>query len=431
LTRARSEDGIALLSAIIIMFALLMLGLGMAAFSDAQSRAAGVEQGSEAAYSLAEAALNAQIFQLSQRWVTATTPDASVCTPANAASTAGCPDPTSLAYAYPRTGPATCVGGMPTDAWGSPAGTQWATYVRDDGPQTTTAQLFESATDETQPAYDANGNGSVWVRAVGVANCRMVVVIAKASEQLLPISFFPQFVLNANGFEVSNSGKKTELDAKGNAPQPSYISVRCAGLSGPGAQTSCTNYSNSQQIASGPNYANPPASSPAISPSQLAAFKATAVANNTYWPVGQCPTSMSQLAGPAGVPTYIEGPCNLSFTGGTAYSQSQPGFLVLANGTLALNGNATFYGVIYALNSQGCPTGSSTTCPNGSDVVWIHGGGQVVGAVDVDGNGTVNLGDTGGANTNLKYDPTAFQTTKVLGGAAQTPNTFRILPAGQ
>ena len=126
---------------------------------------------------------------------------------------------------------------------------------------------------------------------------------------------------------------------------------------------------------------------------------------------------MSQLTGS---PTYVTGPCTLTFQGNDpANSATSPGFLVLVNGTISFSGNVHFYGVVYAVNQQASST----------DVVKIAGTAVVSGGIVVDGNGTVDAGES--HQGNLSYDPKAVNSAKTWGGAQATPNSFRQLPTGQ
>ena len=63
---ARNDDGFALVTAIAVLTVILGLGLGLAFLTDSQQKAAGRSQASEAAFKVAEAALNTQIGQLSR-----------------------------------------------------------------------------------------------------------------------------------------------------------------------------------------------------------------------------------------------------------------------------------------------------------------------------------------------------------------------------
>ncbi len=434
MSRLRNEDGVALISATILLVVFIGLGIGLLAFTDTQQQSATYEQSSEAAYSVAEAALNAQIFELASNWPTSASPYPSSCNPANAASTAGCPDPNSLASAYPKTGPSTCPSNSPQDAWNPSVQNQWTTYVRDDGGGT--SQLFNSTTDSTQPTYDASGgtgntpDGALWVRAVGVANCKQVVLISKVSQQVLPITL-PAASVSANGFADSNNGNKVIVDTEGTYAQPSTavanpsaqpgpVRMRCSGLT----QSACKSY-RSGQVSPDTTSATA-ANTPTFTSMQLAGLKAIAIANGTYWGPGSsngtCPSSITQLTGD---PVYVAGPCTLSYTGnGQANSSATPGFLVIANGTLELSGTTTFYGIVYDANQQAA---TGTPC-NNSDVVYLHGNATLQGSIIVDGNGTVCFGSSG---TNLIYDARGASDVKSWAGAAATPDSFRVLPAGQ
>ncbi len=405
---------------IILLFVILGIGTALMNTARGQQTSSANELASEKSYSLAEAALNAEVYQLSISWPTrynaTLSPYPSSCSSAgNNASY--CPSPSDLSSAY-SSNSASCPTGTPGDAWSSsaPTNTGWTTYVRDAGTSSSTQSLFQSATEKTMAAYDASANGYVWVRSVATVNCHTAVVVSKVSEQVVHLNF-PSMVVNANGFETSNNGNKQIIDTQGTAAQPSNISLRCNGLGGQPPSSSCAQYGQSAQVSPGPTYASPSSQTPTLSSTQLAAAKAQAISNGTYFAAGNCPTTMAQLTGS---PVYVEGPCNLSFTGNdTANSASSPGCLILVNGTLYLGGTVTFYGVIYAVNAQG----------SSGDVVTTHGNAYVQGGIDVDGNGTVNFGSSG--KPNISYGPSAFSGLKAFGGAALTPNTYRQLPVTQ
>src|SRR5207245_11271392 len=119
---------------------ILLVGCGLALasllFNDEHPHASSYEQSRESAYPLAEAALNAQIFQLSRQWPTEKTPAPTSCTEATSTSTNACPNAAGISASagYPAAG--TCTG---TDAWGSALSNRWTTYVRSDN---STSQLF-------------------------------------------------------------------------------------------------------------------------------------------------------------------------------------------------------------------------------------------------------------------------------------------------
>ena len=91
---------------------------------------------------------------------------------------------------------------------------------------------------------------------------------------------------------------------------------------------------------------------------------------------------------------------------------------MLADGTLSLGGSGTFYGVIYARDSQG----------SSGSVVSLGGTTEVVGAIDVDGKGGIEFGSS---KVNFVYNSKALEEIKNYAGATPTRNTFRVLPGGQ
>ena len=147
----------------------------------------------------------------------------------------------------------------------------------------------------------------------------------------------------------------------------------------------------------------------------MESLKQQAEYNGTYFAAGSCPASPEAASG---FPTYVEGPCTLSYTKGTGNSEEKPGFLILVNGTLTLNGNSQYFGVVYAANKQ----------ESSGIVVELHGCNRLTGAIDIDGNGGISFGSCA---ENFVYDPTAILELKGYAGAAPTRNSFRILPAGQ
>lgn len=438
-SRARGDDGVALIAAIIILFILLAIGTALVASATSQQRSGYNQQKSESAYSLAEAALNAQIYALSLQWPTVNdAPSGSVSnypTSCNALSTTSyCPSSKDLPnYSV---GSQTCPTGTQGDAWSgsSTASNGWTTYVRDagTGSSTTFFQSIGTGGEESLPAYDSTGNGFLWVRAAATVNCHTAVVVSRVSEQVVDLSF-PNDVLNANGFSISNSGSKTVLNTQGPSSSQGTISVRCSGLSSASTSGSgtCTSFSSSKnQVSPGPTYASPAASTQTLSTSQLNQVISLAEAKKTYYGPGNCNFTMDQLAGN---PAYIDGSgCGgtINISGNqTANSYTSPGFLVVDDAALSFTGTGTYYGVIYDVNAMN----------SSGNVVTLGGTSTVVGGIDVDGSGTVSLGSSGQGITingvqysgDLIYASSAFGTLQSFGGAAGTPNTFRQLPLTQ
>jgi type II secretory pathway pseudopilin PulG len=407
---AREEQGFALVTAIILLTVMMGLGLALTVFSDNQQKASTREQASESGFNVSEAALNAQVGQISRLWPGEE--ELKLPESCNAASptTSSCPDPGSLKVAYPNISPVACPGGAPTEAWGAPLTNQWTTYVRDNKEF---SSIFNSATEKTQPTWDANGDGKVWIRSVGVVQCHVVVLTTLVTEQLLALNF-PKNASTSSWFKVTDSGKKVLVNTAGVPPVGEYgeISTRCTGV--PLAE--CEQWlPEKEQINP---YKKAPAAPPqTMSSAQLAALKAQAQATGTFHSAatGNCPSSTSEMNG---LPAYVEGCGELKISGGVGNSATKPGFFVLADGTLELNGNAEFFGIIYARN----PTNLN------SPVVSLGGTAQIIGAINVDGNGGIEFGSS---KANLIYEPRAIRELKVYSGAVPTRNTFRVLPNNQ
>jgi len=405
--RARQEQGSALVSSVMLVMVILGLGLGLLQFTDSEQRAAAREQWSEKAFNVAEAALNAQIGQLARVWPSNARPFESRCTEATSTATNGCPSAPSLTVGYGKTSAAMCPAGSQTEAWGSSLSNSWTTYVRDDGAGAT---YFNSAAEQAEAPYDANKDGKLWIRAVGVVDCRIVTLVTLVSRQLISVPF-PKDVLSGNWFAVTNKGKKEIVRAEGEG-QPGELSIRCEER----APGSCEEWDpKKEQIK--PYIKGPPNPSPLLNESQLAAVRALAEAEGSYrtTALGNCPLSLEELAGR---PAWIE--CgDISFTAnGTVNTAERPGFLVLANGSITFKGTTTIYGAIYARNPTNAP---------GASIV-LGGATTVYGALDADGLGGIELGSN---QVNLVYAPKAILELEGSAGATPTRNTFRVLPNSQ
>jgi len=406
---ARDEQGFALITAIILLTVLLGLGAAVLTFTDNQQSASLREQATESSFNVTEASLNAQVGQLSRAWPgKASEKYPETCTTSTSTSTNGCPTAGSLTSAYPNISPVSCPSGTPKDAWGSALTNQWTTYVRDDVGE---SAVFNSATEKSAATWDANGNGKMWVRSVGVVQCRVIPTITLISRQLVSLNF-PSDAASGNWFVVTNSGKKVIVNTAGEPPgQPGEIAMRCV------SHSPCETWDEGKEQISPNTTKSPPLPTPLLNESQLSALRSQAIANGTFRSptVKGCPTGLSQLAG---LPAFIEGCGEMHFTGGVGNSKASPGFLVLNDGTIEINGNAEFFGVIYAHNNQGSK----------GAVVQLGGKATITGAIDVDGEGGIEFGSD---KANLIYDSTAIKEVKAYAGATPTRNTFRILPIGQ
>jgi type II secretory pathway pseudopilin PulG len=427
MNRAREEQGFVLITAIILLTVMLGLGIALVTLANSQQTAAAREQWSEQAFNLAEAALNAQVAQLSREWPGSgnlAESKHSTCTPSTNEPANYCPEPAVLEKAYPNTGSTTCTG---NEAWGSPLTNKWDTYVRED---VNGSPYFNSTEESTAPAYDGGiGNEppgtpwrKLWVRAVGVVDCHPVAVVSLVSEQLTHATF-PESAVSANWFKTGNKGNKIIIKRKGKGtPQSGKFAIRCE----PPHPSECEEYEREgkkegQIQPELTKEEQEPSLTPSttLSTEQLESLKAQAKSEGHFYAgPGNCPTSLAALSGR---PTYVEGCEKLKFSGGAGNSEEAPGFLVLANGTLELTGGGTFYGVVYAADEQ-----KSTEV-----VVEVKGGAKIVGEILVDGGGGVALGDRGNEVVAFEYNPAAAEKFETVTGAADTRNSFRILPANQ
>jgi hypothetical protein len=256
----------------------------------------------------------------------------------------------------------------------------------------------------------------MWVRAVGVAQCRVVTVITLVSRQQIALNF-PHDAAIGNWFKVTNEGKKGVVNPAGEAPyptgQPGPISMRCEAPH----PIPCEEWNEKKEQISPNTTGAPPSPAQTLTQAQVEVLKAEALAAGTFHSAanGTCPKTLEEVSG---LPAYVEGCGELKITGGVGNSGPKPGFLLLADGTLTLKGGAEFWGVIYARN----PTNSSGA------VVVLGGTALVRGAIVVDGLGGIEFGSS---KKNFIYDPRAIEELKTYAGATPTRNTFRVLPSGQ
>jgi hypothetical protein len=404
--RAKDEQGIALVVTVLLLMVLSGVGLALLLLTNNQQKAALREQASESAFTVGEAALNAEVSQLSRKWPTESGEAVSTCTAGVTTSTNYCPAKESLEVGYPNISPATCPAGTPKDPWGSALGNEWTTYVRDDA----TGEVFNSATEQSQLAYDANKDGKVWVRSVGVVQCRLVTVVTLVTRQQIAISF-PHNVVTANWFETTNNGKKVIVDTEGEAGQSGSVSVRCES---PHPEP-CANYEKGKGQVSPDTTVQESGTSPTLPSTTLKALREEAEASGHYYKTGSCPSGA-----PSGMPAYVEGPCAVNVGSNTVVnSQSSPGFLIIANGTFSMGGTSKFYGVVYCLNQQ----------KSSGVVASLEGNAEITGAIDIDGGGGASFGSSG--SPNITYSGKAIEELKAYAGAAATRNSFRVLPSNQ
>jgi Tfp pilus assembly protein PilX len=395
----RAQDGWALVIALIVMALMLSFGLAILAIADTQSRAGGVERQRDAAFSVAEAALNAEMFMLANNWPgPAQVPPQAYPSCTQSSTDSRCPSVTMLQNLIKS----------PDTA----ANLQWQIDVYDDdvctvGGQSVSLQSFYSdAYTSCQAHQDGNNNHKLWVRAQATVAGVTKAVVTQVQAQMFT-NPLPHAAVVAGSLQTSNSGNKVIIDTLGYPPAspPGAVYVRCNPVGNP----NCLAYdATKNQIwpdTTSPNYTG----GSALSATILAQLKAEAVANGTYYTA--CPASV-----PSGAVVWIAGPLNCSWTGnGTGNAPGQPGLLILDSGTLSFGGTVTFYGLVYALN--GPPSSSGT-------VVTVQGNATIVGGVFVDGNGGVVAGSS---KVNIQYDPTALNVAQTIANVNYIQSTWRQL----
>jgi hypothetical protein len=289
--------------------------------------------------------------------------------------------------------------------------------VRDNGGGSTS--YYDPAVVPSQPSWDANADGSVWVRSEGTAQCRMRTTVALVQLSRVPLPF-PRNVITTNWLQVSNNGRKVIVDTLGSYAQPP--SARPPGNAQPGgvaarcqsAPTPCIKYDPTKgQIAPDTTQVNSGGSAATLTDDQIAGLKlqAQTAVPPTYYPAGSCPPNLT------GKLIFVEDMTGCGgYSGGN--SGNNPGVLVFMHGTVSFGGNGVFYGIIYAGNKAPSVTGA---------VVTIQGTAAIQGAIVVDGPGGVVAGSS---RTNVVFDPRAFQSLQALANATMVPNTWRLIPSG-
>jgi hypothetical protein len=393
--RLGDERGIALVVALLVAGLMLGLGLAMLSYVDQQSSQSGTERVRESTLTLSEGALNAQANLLAGSWPKSASSAFVPCTQSSTSSS--CPDVASLLAGF---------GGKDFGTNGS--ATSWDVSVRDNA----LGNFYDDTATAGQPAWDASGPGGVpdnllWLRAQGTVRgqTRTVVALLRA----FPIAQnFPRGVVTAGHFRTTNNGKKVIVDP-GSGPG---VNVRCTpGAGAPTRGDSCLDYVATKGQVWPNSYSGSPTLPAAMSASDISALRTKAQSAGTWY-----------LNCPAGIPSaplvFIEnGPCSIG--GNTQLnSAASPGLLIVNSGTLSLGGTATFFGLIYCVNSTPAPNGLT------GDVVSIGGNAQVQGAVVVDGSGGVAAGSS---KTNIVYDPNAFNIINTNSSVAIVANSWREL----
>jgi Tfp pilus assembly protein PilX len=422
--RTRDQGGWAIVTAMMVMTAMLIIGLAAVAFVDGESKSSAHERQSEARLNLTEGALSTELYQLSHAWPTSAASGFTDCTPTATATT--CFTPAQLRANFNQ-----------VDL--TKLGTDWKVQVRDDvlpagtTPSTTcdpsTSNMsgyYNDAQILSQPNYDANGNCQLWVRAEGTLNGVKRVLVAKVRVDTRPVQF-PIAPFVSGSFNTgNNAGQKVIVDGGGQTGQ-----VRCTSTA-----SSCVDYNGSQVSNPGTvSIGDPNLATSVLDSSMVDALRKTAQQNGTYYSSAtagktSCPSN------PSGAVVFVED-LDCQYAQVNVNTTTKQGIFVINRGTLKITGGGDWYGAIYMVNAQNCGPSQTNGCLTDSGyhdvVVDMSGTATVHGGVFVDGTGRIALGSSGNAGGGqpiLIYDPTVFPPMQAYGTAGIIQNTWREITAG-
>jgi hypothetical protein len=396
----RREDGSALVTAMLVMTLCLMVGFTTIAAVDVQQGQSRGERERESSFGLGEGALNAQIFMLSTQWPANAGSARDRCTQSTA-SDPDCPDPSTLAKGLTGADYA--------------AGLEWSTEMHDNvSASGSTDQFYDDAVVRSQPGWDSNHDGLMWVRAQSRIRGRLRTLVALIRAERLD-TLFPRNVITANRLSVSNNGNKTMVETNG-----SYLILRCNnGTGGQLDTTDCKDWERDVHVGPNATVNIVPNQRPGLSLETVERMREFAKANNTYYASG-CPSLAGEIV-------FLES-ANCDYTGNSEWnSATVPGVLIIGSGTLSLSGNTTYHGVIYHVNGS-----DSVGTQIDGMVLRLHGNGCVDGAVVIDGPGGLEIGSSSGASKcdgNLGFNPNAANNLRAYGTAGIVQNSFREIVA--
>ena len=392
--RLRDDRGSTIVTAMMVMFVLVAFATALAAFVDSDQADSRRERERESSFNLTEGVLNAQIYQLSTRWPSATADESPYPVACNAGSAqADCPNGSAIQSNFATVDH-------------NSATTQWETQVRDNGG--TSPNFWSDDLLTTQPAYDANGDNFVWVRASALVRGHRRAIVALVEAENVTLSF-PRAALVAGHFQVSNNGNTVIIDTNGESNQftPGDIVVRCAiGSSG------CAGYDSGKGQVEPDTVDSNPAQPRALSVEVLDQLRERAKAEGNYY--ARCAPSLA--GNQPGELVFMEDASGCQYNANAVYNTvTKPGYVVIARGAIGpINGTATFHGILYHANLDDRP----------DYVLTLGGNVSVYGAVVIDGRGGL---EAGSSKVNLVYDPNVFAGFKAFGTAGIVQNTFREL----
>jgi hypothetical protein len=430
-SKLRSARGSALVPAMLVMMMMTMSGAAVLATVDTQQRESRRERARESTFQLVEGVLNTQIYRLSKRWPDSTgnLPHPVACPVAP--STVDCPDTAALKQTFDNVDQGT---------WNT---VNWATQIRDDDdpatppvdvdgnpatPPVPVDDYYHEGLLDVGARYDRNGNDKLWVRAEATVRGRKRVVVALVKAEVIPSKVVPNESIVAGWFTTETNSASKEFVVQGTEGE---VIVRCGDGGSdwlrPEIKDGCAEYQqgkNGTTTVSPPRVYSIPTYGNAFEDPEYAVdgFRERAITLGNYYATG-CPSLQGKHPGELVFIENLGSGC--SYKGNDTYNTAaKPGSVVIARGgPLEITGTVTFYGLLYHANLQetvdGLPVAKTA-------LLKIHGTGQVVGGLYVDGfKGGVSIGTSG--RDNLIHNSNAGESLQSFGTAGIVQNSFREL----
>ncbi len=437
LTRStlRTQDGSALITALMVMLVMLPIGMALLAIVDTQARNSGTERTSDRAFNLADSAMTSAAFNLGRiSWPTSVESAPSNAGPVGAAGTCGANSYGATLGAATNPGSATAslqpnLNASYDDS--AYTGATWQINVCDDdvahpGSTVWNDGLLAGST------FDANNNQRMWVRSEArVGDKRRVIASLVKVQQAPALSSKFGLIAGRMNSDVSNTagtvltggavgdltssllGTEPLVAADPSVPATSpastgVIAVRCGALDGclTGALAGLGSLSIFNTLVTGGKLVQ--STSPtATSAASIEQLRQQAKITNTYRAVTAGSTSSSNppacdipAAASSSTIVFIDqvgsgtigaagGPgdqfCKLDVSSNRSYKA-----LIIGSGRVVIRGDnttdgGTFSGLLYALNEQRKTSTIGDASIPSREVIRIDQGAHVRGGVAADG----------------------------------------------
>lgn len=433
MNRFRAEDGVALVTAIILTAVMLIMGAAVLSLTDEQGRQSNIDRRADQAFNLAEATLNAQAFLIGRNW-----PSSSSGTPAPASPAAPCSGQTSTGTLATPTATTSLPDQVQSilaqsyDAGDTPTTSQWwVTTCEEGGRDTWNGSLLNGRAYDPSITTDTTAKPRrLWVRAEARVNGRKRAVVGLVQAGQQPA--FPNnlavvtgkidgdvnMVTNATTTAITGANSLTGplLGSLLGSTSPIVkgpVGLRCSLLDSTdllgclsGLYKATNDIPLLKSTLQANDYVNFRGNS-TISSEQLAQLRQQAQATNTYY--GKASSGNGVVAdgaaclpsGSAGKIIFIEqigdgtGSCILNTAGGASAKS-----LIVGAGGVRVTGGGTYTGTIYALHRKALAFAD----------VRISGSSKVVGGVFVDDDASLGAN----AHGSVQITPPTLNLTTAL-----------------